>query len=122
MSGKYGLKNFLLVFGVVLLVCITGAALWLDAQNDQYQGRAFHHRWEYSVQPATIQDWMTFNYLNAVFKLPPTYLENTLTIQDTHYPDISIRGYARAHGIDAGTFLGEVQDTLKAYAASTTGQ
>ena len=120
MPDKGSQKIFFLAAGVLLLLCLAGAALWLDAQNDQQQAHAFRHRWEYSVQPATVQDWMTFNYLNAVFKLPPGYLQGALGIQDARYPALSLRQYAQSRGIDDNAFLGQVKEELAARAASTT--
>lgn len=119
-SSNPKLKTFFLAVGMVLLLCIAASALWLDVENDRYQGRAMHRQWEYSVEPATIGDWMTFDYLNAVFKLPPEYLQTALGIQDSRYPNISLRQYAQNHAIDEDIFLGQVQKALAARTASTT--
>ncbi len=117
MSQTSALKTSFLVAGALVLACLVAGAAWLDLRNDQPQSRAAHHRWEYSVQPATIEDWMTFNYLNVVFKLPSGYLKTALSIQDSRYPDISIRQYAEYIGVDPAAFLAQVQHTLATYPA-----
>lgn len=47
------------------------------------------------ILPSQIQDWMTFEYLNTVFDLPPEYLKISLHITDPAYPRLSLRAFAR---------------------------
>ena len=42
-----------------------------------------------------IQPWMTFDYINHVFNLPPQYLQSQLRITDARYPKLSVGGLAR---------------------------
>src|ERR1700733_1684117 len=80
-------------------------------------GSALHH----ASTPATsadtdlIQSWMTFDYINHVFALPPTYLQTTLHITATSYPRLSLSTYARTQHLDAATFLASVQNAVHAY-------
>jgi hypothetical protein len=41
-----------------------------------------------------IRDWMTFDYINKVFRLPPAFLKDALGITDALYPNITLRRYA----------------------------
>jgi len=61
---------------------------------------------------ADIQSWMTFDYLNKVFHLPKTYLQTELNVQNSRYPDVSIRGYARETGIDSATAIDRVRAAI----------
>lgn len=62
-----------------------------------------------------IKPWMTFNYLNVVFKLPPDYLKNTLNITDIRYPNISINTYIRHHNLSPQVFLYEIEKAITNY-------
>ena len=37
-----------------------------------------------------VRSWMTFDYLNRVFRLPPGYLKDALHISDARYPHLSL--------------------------------
>ena len=59
-----------------------------------------------------IAPWMTFNYINFVFKLSPDYLKNTLTISDTRYPNIQIRTYAKTNKIDQVLLIEKIKEAI----------
>lgn len=65
------------------------------------------------VEPSitSIQSWMTFDYLNVVFRMPSDYFKNLLGINDSRYPNIRIDSYARESHIDQHVLL----DTIKHY-------
>jgi hypothetical protein len=62
-----------------------------------------------------IQSWMTFNYINKVFKLPTNYLKNTLNISDSRYPNIPLEDYAEKAKIKTADFTTKVQDAVHSY-------
>jgi len=63
----------------------------------------------------TIDSWMTFDYLNHIFNLPPAYLQNNLPITNTRYPHLTIRHYARLQQLDAAQFLSQVRAAVRTY-------
>ncbi|MFA6999778.1 MAG: hypothetical protein WC241_01545 [Candidatus Paceibacterota bacterium] len=63
----------------------------------------------------SIKPWMTFNYLNVVFKLPPDYLKNTLNITDIRYPNISINTYIKHHNLPPQIFLYDIEKAITNY-------
>lgn len=63
----------------------------------------------------TIESWMTFDYLNRVFHLPPTYLAGRLSIQDPRYPRMSINRFARDTNAAVLTAVKEVQQAIREY-------
>ena len=65
--------------------------------------------------PNEIQSWMTFNYLNFIFKLPPSYLQNYFQISDPHYPNAQIGRYARVHKLDSVQFVKNIQSAVSSY-------
>src|SRR5208283_6194519 len=42
-----------------------------------------------------IRPWMTFDYINTAFRLPPDYLKTQLSVVDTRYPQLTISSYVR---------------------------
>jgi len=62
-----------------------------------------------------IKSWMTFDYINKLFKLPPEYLKMQLAIADTRYPRISIRSFAKNNNMDINIFLLNVEQEVRNY-------
>ena len=68
---------------------------------------------------AQIQTWMTFDYVNHLFNVPPNYLKTNLNIADTKYPRLTISQYAKKANVDKSILLGQVQQFVKLYFASS---
>lgn len=62
-----------------------------------------------------IDSWMTFDYINTIFKLPKDYLKNSLNISDPHYPRILISRYAKTNKLDIKTFISKIKDSVNSY-------
>ena len=56
-----------------------------------------------------IQTWMTFDYINSIYHLPPDLLSGSLAIKDTHYPHITLKKYIVENHLNSTTFLGQVR-------------
>jgi hypothetical protein len=93
---------------VFILVC------WWFAADIRQLFRAGDLRPEYPraqfhgkrlVKTEEIQLWMTFDYLNKVFSLPPDYLIKSLEITDARYPNLSLTQYARHNNINENDLL-----------------
>ena len=68
--------------------------------------------------PSAIQQWMTFEYVNAVFGADAGYLRTKLGIADTRYPRVSIRRYARLEGEDPAALLARVKTAMTEFEAA----
>ena len=55
-----------------------------------------------------IQSWMTLDYVNRIFALPPDMLKTTLSITDARYPRMPV-----------ATLLQRTKDAVQAYLSST---
>lgn len=64
-----------------------------------------------------IQSWMTFDYVNKLFNLPPAYLASVLKISNAHYPRLLIFRYAEANHFNTQNFLAEVKSSVADYLA-----
>ena len=67
-----------------------------------------------------IQTWMTFDYLNRAFRLPPDYLRSSLNISDPNYPHILIGRYAKHEGIDSAVYLEKVKSVINDFFKQNT--
>jgi hypothetical protein len=76
-----------------------------------------------------IQAWMTFDYINTAFNIPPSYLSNYLT-ENLHlvngsagsgsdisdiYPHLSISHYARENATSSAALTTVVADAVRSY-------
>lgn len=67
-----------------------------------------------------IRPWMTFDYVNRLFGIPPDYLKAKLMVTDTHYPKVTISGYAKEIKQNQTTFLTELEQAVQTYTTSTS--
>ena len=68
-----------------------------------------------AASAATIQTWMTFDYLNRAFGLPPAYLKERLSVTDPRYPKLTIGELAEDEHAAASSTLGAVRAAVEAY-------
>ena len=61
------------------------------------------------------QTWMTFDYIDRLFSLPPHYLQTTLSITDNRYPRLTLSEYASDNYLTNAMFLAEVQSAIRVY-------
>ncbi len=66
-------------------------------------------------KPEAVEGWMTFRYLNTVFKLPTNYFKDALKISDKNYPNLTINSLAKAQKIDAKNLLVRVVILIQNY-------
>lgn len=63
----------------------------------------------------TVQPWMTFDYVNKVFKLPASYLKNTFQITGSRYPYMTFGAFAKQQKMVPAVFLTKVKQAIHAY-------
>jgi hypothetical protein len=77
-----------------------------------------HFRHQTAVQkinPDQIRGWMTFRYVNMVFGMPPAYLQNSLNIKDSHYPNISLDALAKQQKLSSVQMLAKTAAAVKSF-------
>ena len=62
-----------------------------------------------------LKAWMTFDYINVVFKLDRNYLKNTFMIDDPRYPNIRLDSYAKHHNLNQQQFLQDIEQAITNY-------
>jgi hypothetical protein len=67
-------------------------------------------------QASDIRPWMTFDYVNHLFGLPPAYLQAALGITDPRYPHLTISEFFEHESPgEQPSSLDAVQDAVRAY-------
>ena len=62
-----------------------------------------------------VQSWMTFNYLNIIFHIPPNYFKNFLVIADSRYPNLSVGKYAKSVNLSTNILITSVKEAITDY-------
>jgi hypothetical protein len=65
---------------------------------------------------SVIRTWMTFDYVNRLFGLPPDYLKAAMDITDPRYPRVTLSNYAKEMKVSVTSTLEMVQSTVSKYA------
>lgn len=63
----------------------------------------------------SISYWMTFDYINRAFNLPPEYLKTNLHILDSRYPYLVLSRYARSQSMSNSALVTQVQKAVRDY-------
>jgi len=107
---------------LVLLVAVLAVSLYFFVGNLEtlrLRGNIRpHFRRQITVQritPDQIRGWMTFRYVNLVFGLPPTYLQNSLNIKSVNYPNISLDALAKQQKASSAQMLDKTAALVKSF-------
>ena len=119
-------KSKKIIFIIVIIVCILS---WIyvvvnvtalknnEPVSWRYYIANYHRR---GILVSDISSWMTFDYINKVFNLPPTYLKQTLQINNTKYPVLTIAQYAKKAKINLSLLIINIQNAVRIYLTSPT--
>ena len=130
---KYSFKLILLALGIAILffsfllvrniraVNRSGMISQHRSLNELLLGRQKNQT--ISVSDVNYIDyWMTFKYINTIFKLPENYLKDRLSILSDRYPNVSLGKYASTNKIDRALFVSEVKKTVNSYLETVINQ
>jgi hypothetical protein len=126
--------NAVLIGIIVVLVavlCALGYSFWREYQHLSHMQALSDARLKFSsliqghpvgtADIAYIAPWMTFDYINNIFKLPPDYLKKKLALNDTRYPRLSIAHLGRDNQIDPLTLTMSVKAAITQFVAGSAG-
>ncbi len=65
-----------------------------------------------------IRPWMTFEYVNTVFNIPSSFLEQNLSINDTRYPKLVISNFAKDRKISEKEVISQIRNAVREYKRS----
>jgi hypothetical protein len=122
------LKKHVPTVAIIVLLVVLVALLYsfISSFRFDYQHGELHPAYYYHdrslipIQGAqqsaeSIQSWMTFDYINVVFKLPSAYLKSAFTITDAKYPNIRIDRYAKENHINLSEFVQRIRESVALY-------
>lgn len=126
-------KKYILWVLVVLAVVLVVLVIFLITQFRSLYRHQILNAWEsrisqtlqrYAPFPTNdagvIRYWMTFDYINKLFELPPNYLKMKLSITDSRYPRLTIYSYAKSENLNQTVFLGEIVNSVREYLPTKT--
>ncbi len=113
---SYLLRNIAII--VLFLFCFFEVRSIVVDLHEKHESGDFYRRGRVvrSVDlstPDEIQPWMTFHYINFVFKLPDSYLSSTLGLAGDQYPNIQITRYARLYQLDLTELMTQIKDAVR---------
>jgi len=114
-------RNILLL--ALLIVCALELRVFVNDAKDFYRSGELYLNYQHGlivresdlITPNEIAPWMTFAYINFIFKLPPDYLKNTLHLAGSLYPNIQITRYARINQLNTVQLLASVKQAVTLY-------
>ncbi len=110
------LHRNIIVFIVLVGLFVLASVFFVRSLESSYhsgQLRIDHRNQETTTQKLSdIRPWMTFDYINVVFKLPTDYLQNKLNITDYRYPNIRVDRYALHHGLNPNQLLFNIEQLI----------
>jgi len=114
-------RNFLIC--ILLVLCLVELrAFVLDLHRTFETAESYvsyqHGKIFYTPDAIAIQDiapWMTFGYINFIFKLPPNYLEAKLHLSTGRYPNMQLTRYARMNNLNIVQLVQNVRQAVSEY-------
>ena len=121
MTEKQHIERYILAAFLVCVFIVVALSALLITQYHHLRGVPHHTRGPVGVADVSlIQSWMTFDYINHVFALPPAYLKNSLNINDSRYPRMTIREAAEDDHISAPEMLTQTEDSVRTSISNPT--
>jgi len=87
----------------------------LSARESWLMNALKNHPHLTAADAGAIHAWMTFDYLNKLFNLPPEYLKSQLSIPNAGYPKLTIDEFAESIHQGASSTLVNVQNAVRQY-------
>lgn len=112
MKHHFSKAHIVRTITIIFLLIVAGveAAVLLRDIREHKQTRPTFHSTTVDVEP-----WMTFSYINTLYKLPSGLLETRLGIGDVRYPDLEVRRLAKDRNMDEQDLVGLVELVVKDY-------
>lgn len=117
-------KNILLLFLSVLCITLMATSISLFAsykhlEKTKKDKHSFMQQ-EKNSDVSSIRAWMTFDYINHAFHLPPALLQKELNIREKRYPKITLHQVAKIQKEETSSFLKKTQESITTYLHTTS--
>lgn len=111
-------NTLIIVLSLIFLLALVSFVrdfLFLNKQGFlEPSGR--HHE---NFQVQDVERWMTFAFLNRIFGLPPEYLKEELEITNKHYPNLTIKSWAKEKNVDPREMTEQVKKFIEDFKKET---
>jgi hypothetical protein len=122
-------KTINLILGILVIILVFLVVSLISSYRQSNIGRIIHSHVTAlknnetsagrAVNVSAVQSWMTFDYINRLFGLPPDYLKATLAISDPVYPHLTLLHYSHLQGTSMVQGVAAVKEAIEAYLAPT---
>lgn len=117
------LQSIKIIIGIIGVFCVLFMVIiYKQYSSDNQKPHPFkdnfstHRRRPVSENDiAHIAQWMTFDYINHLFIIPDTFLQQRLSITDSKYPFLTIKQYAEKTNTNVITVVNSIQYEIKQY-------
>ncbi|KKP91294.1 hypothetical protein A2467_01465 [Candidatus Nomurabacteria bacterium RIFOXYC2_FULL_36_8] len=115
-------KNIKII--VLILLCFASFVVFVSTFNQLYREGDLKVDYDFktkqkhfprTIDIKTVSAWMTFDYINVIFKIDPNYLKETLSINDPRYPNIRIGHYVKRNQLNEATFFSGLEQAISNY-------
>lgn len=106
------LPFIILAIAAALFVIATG---FLTHDIRRMRAEGYLHRvgrGNQALRPEDIRGWMTFDYINRNFGIPPSYLKNKINITSSRYPIVTVGEVAEQKGVTSDELLRQIRDAI----------
>jgi hypothetical protein len=80
-----------------------------------------HHAPLPAADANAVRSWMTFDYINRLFALPPNYLRTQLGVTaSSSYPRMTISNYAKSENASSTVLLDEIENAIRNFSPTTS--
>ncbi len=115
--AKIIILAILIVFYTVVVISITHN-LQYAYHNERFYLNRHHLRNNRATDvsnPDSVQAWMTFDYINVVYRLPKDYLATVLGITNVQYPNLRISKYATLTKQSPEQLITNIKEAIRRY-------
>ncbi len=101
-------KAYLIAGAILVLIIGISAVLFFTDPPKRRHPVSVHNI-------SQISGWMTFEYINMLFDVPQELLQEKLGIQNSKYPLVTLKQYAKKSNKDVDSVVKEVQESIQTY-------
>jgi hypothetical protein len=127
MNKKPSIISWIYVVIAVLVILLLALVVWFSADVVSLKKQGVFtpvatriHRPFLSkptIAASQIQNWMTFGYIEHVYKIPESYLQTQLNSTSALQTNNTLNTYAASSNLDSAAFVEKIRSIVAAYQA-----
>jgi hypothetical protein len=127
MNKKPSIISWIYIVTAVLVILLLAAVIWFSADVVSLHKQGVFtpaasriHRPFFSrptIAANQIQGWMTFGYIEHVYKIPESYLQTQISSTSALQPNNTLDTYGASRNLDSAAFVEKIRSAVTAYQA-----